>query len=302
MTLPSSASSVWEQNTPAPSNAANASSADSSAPKATAASAFFYQKPVVLNFEEHKGLHVQMSDSQFASQSPLVPLVGREFPDACLEYPIAFFKGSDGQWLAVALTSLTAGTNAFVNAQGQWLARYVPFSVRRYPFILAETGTDLLNLAVDMASPHVGNTGQAIFDDKGRPSEFISQLMPVLADYQVQAKQTQNLLEQLDAAGLLKQSNIEVRQGQDRSAVVEGLWIVDEEKLRALPDDKALAWFKGGELALLHAHMLSLRNLVTLLARSPAANPGANTTQDTAEASPDTAATPDKPAPKKAKK
>lgn len=304
MTLLSSASTVFGQKTAASNSVANTSSETTTAPalpvaNATSATAFFYQKPVVLNFEQHKDLRVQAGNAQFADQSHLVPLVASEFPEACLEYPIAFSKNQDGQWLGLALTSLTPRTNAFVNAQGQWLARYVPVSVRRYPFILAESGKDQLSLAVDMAAPHVGTTGQAVFDAKGQPSEFIRQLMPALADFQAQAKQTQTLLEQLDAAGLLKQSNIEVRQGQDRSAVVEGLWIVDEEKLRALSDDKALAWFKGGELTLIHAHMLSLRNLVSLLARSPAASSGANTAQTKASA---TAATPAKPASPKAKK
>ena len=59
-----------------------------------------------------------------------------------------------------------------------------------------------------------------------------------------------------------------MRLGEDRKAVVEAVWIVDEAKLRQLPDDKVLAWFKGGELAAIHAQMLSLRNLVPLLERS----------------------------------
>jgi hypothetical protein len=119
--------------------------------------AFFYQQPVVLDREQHKGLRLQPNaDARFAVKNQAVPLLAAEFPEACLEYPIVFAKGQDGQWLALALTGLQAGANAFVNAQGQWNARYVPASVRRYPFILAESGGDQLSLAADLAAAHFG--------------------------------------------------------------------------------------------------------------------------------------------------
>jgi len=89
-----------------------------------------------------------------------------------------------------------------------------------------------------------------------------------LADFQNQAKVTSALVQKLDEAKVLNQQNLEVRLGDGRQAVVEGVWMVDEAKLRDLPEDKIVAWFKGGELAAIHAQMLSLRNLVPLLERS----------------------------------
>ncbi len=240
-------------------------------PENTSVTAFFYRQPVLLDREKHKALRLQPADARFAAANQAVPLVLPEFPEACLEYPIAFAKGGDGQWLALALTGLQAGTNAFVNDKGQWLARYVPASVRRYPFILAEGGKDQLNLAVDMAAPHLGKEGEALFDDKGEPSEFVRKLLPLLADFQAQALRTSAFVKQLEEAGLLAQQNLQVRLGDQRNAVVEGLWIIDEAKLRELPAEKVLAWFKGGEMTAVHAHMLSLRNLVPLLERSAVA-------------------------------
>ena len=234
--------------------------------------AFFYQKPVVLDRDQHKGLRLKTADARFAAKNQAVPLVVSEFPEASLEYPIAFTKGQDGQWLALALTGLQAGANAFVDAKGLWHARYVPASVRRYPFILAEGQDKALNLAADLAAAQLGAEGQALFDEQGEPTELASGVMQMLADFQNQAKATANWIKQLDDASLLVQQNLQVRLGDGRHAVVDGVWIVDEAKLRQLPDDKVLAWFKSGELAALHAQMLSLRNLVPLLERSqPAA-------------------------------
>ena len=234
----------------------------------TQATAFFYQKPVVLDREQHKGLRLKAADARFAAKNQAVPLLAAEFPEACLEYPIVFTQGQDGQWLSLALTGLQANANAFVDAKGLWNARYVPASVRRYPFILAEGANDQLSLAADLAAPQLGTEGEALFDDKGEPTELAKNVLQMLADFQNQAKATSALAKQLSEAGLLTQQNLQVRLGEERSAVVEGVWIIDEAKLRQLPDDKVLAWFKGGELAAIHAQMLSLRNLLPLLERS----------------------------------
>ena len=244
----------------------------------TATTAFFYQKPTVLDREQHKGLRLKASDARFAAKNQAVPLLAAEFPEACMEYPIVFTQGQDGQWLALALTGLQANANAFVDAKGQWNARYVPASVRRYPFILAEGPNQQLSLAADLAAPQLGAEGDALFDDKGEPTELAKNVMQMLADFQNQAAATGALAKQLHEAGLLTQQNLQVRLGEDRSAVVEGVWIVDEARLRELSDDKVLAWFKGGQMAALHAQMLSLRNLVPLLERSQPTK--AETSQD----------------------
>ena len=242
--------------------------------------AFFYKQPVVLERAQHKGLHLKAGDARFASKNQAVPLLATEFPEACLEYSIVFTKDKDDQWMGLALTGLTAERNAFVNAKGAWTGRYMPLSVRRYPFILAEGADQQLSLAADLSAPQLGSEGQALFDNTGEPTELARSILNTLGEFQAQAKVTQVILGKLDEAQLLSQQSLQVRLGDGRNAVVDGVWIVDEKKLRDIPDDKILAWFKGGELTAVHAHMLSLRNLLPLLERSqqvpsekPAATP-----------------------------
>lgn len=230
--------------------------------------AFFYQKPVVLDREKHKDLRIQSGDARFASHHQAVPLVAAEFAEACLEYPIVFIQGQNEQWMALALTGLESQANVFVDDKGAWNARYVPASVRRYPFILAEGTNQQLSLAIDMAAPQVGKSGEALFNDKGEPTELAQNVMNLLANFQSQATATNTLVKQLNEAGLLTQQNLQVRLDDERSAVVEGVWIVDEAKFQQLPDNKVLAWFKSGELGPIYAQMLSLRNLLPLLERS----------------------------------
>ena len=235
--------------------------------------AFFYKNPVVLDREHHKGLRLKSGDARFASKNQAVPLLVTEFPEACLEYPIVFSKGNDGQWMALALTGLSADSNAFVDAQGVWSGRYVPLSLRRYPFILAEGADQQFSLAADLSAPQLGTEGEALFDEKGEPTELARNILNLLGEFQAQAKVTGAVIGKLEEAQLLIQQSLQVRLADGRSATVDGVWIIDEKKLRELSDDKILAWFKGGELTAVHAQMLSLRNLLPLLERSHPAKP-----------------------------
>jgi len=58
-------------------------------------------------------------------------------------------------------------------------------------------------------------------------------------------------------------AEIDMTDGQQLS--LTGLLIVDEKKLLALDDDKALALFKSGELAWVYCHLMSMGNLSVLV-------------------------------------
>lgn len=229
--------------------------------------AFFYQEPVIFDRENHKNLKIKTGDASFAAKSPLVPLLISEFTSAAQEYPILFSKDAGGQWMALVVTALQDGHNTFVNAEGIWTSYYVPASIRRYPFILVNRGDGQMSLAVDMKAPHFGDEGQTLLDGNGEPTEFMQNLLPMLADFQNQVVSTTAFLSKLDEEGLLTQQNIEIKLADKGIAQVTGLWLVDEARLRELPDEKVTAWFRQGELAMIYAHLLSLRNLPILLGR-----------------------------------
>lgn len=104
-------------------------------------SAFFYQRATALDRNLHRKLRIKpLSDAAFAEKSHAVPLVGIEFPDACMEYPIVFSRGRDDSWMALAVTGLAEDENLFIDPQHRWAGRYVPACIRRYPFILVDNG------------------------------------------------------------------------------------------------------------------------------------------------------------------
>lgn len=232
--------------------------------------AFFYRQPVVLDRLQHKALRVTTGNALFAAHCQAVPLMADEFAQACLEYPIVFLRGQQPLWLAVALTGLKDKTNAFVDAQGRWLGRHVPASVQRYPFILAGGEPQALSLAADLAAPQLGDQGQPLFDEAGEPTELTRSILQQQLQFQSRAHATADLASRLEAAGLLVQKDLQVSLADGRKATVKGVWVLDDMLLRNLPQDQAMPWLRSGELALLHAQLLSLRNLPPLLERSQA--------------------------------
>ena len=75
----------------------------------------------------------------FAGETNSVILAGVEFCEAAKEYPIVFTQAGD-KVVPVALLGLRNEENLFVDDKGDWDGRYIPSFVRRYPFVLAETG------------------------------------------------------------------------------------------------------------------------------------------------------------------
>ncbi len=237
-------------------------------------SAFFYQQPAVLDRGQHQQLKLKpLSDAAFAEKSHVIPLVAIEFPEACLEYPIVFNRVEGDQWVALAVTGLADGENLFIDSAKKWSGRYVPACIRRYPFILVDNGSDPFAVAIDFGSPHVGEQvegGEALFAPDGEPGPQLQSMMNLLSDFQSHAAATQTLIARLAAADLLLQSDMQVTLPDGRAAELKGAWIVDEARLRQLPDATAAAWFRSGELALVYAHLLSLRNLPVVLQRRAA--------------------------------
>ncbi len=243
--------------------------------------AFFYTNPEVLQFAKHQKLRFNpVGTAGFAAQQTVVPIVLAEFSLACMEYPIVFAKAdasddSETQWIALAVTGLQPGRNAFVNSQGQWTGRYVPASIRRYPFVLAKTGGEDYSVAADLDAPHFQKSGEAIFNSDGSPSELMKNVLPLLQDFQAQAQVTSQLISRLVEAQLLEETSVNLQLPNADPQPIGKIWMVNEQKLLAAADDLLLSLTKSGELGFIYAHLLSLRNLSNLM---ELANAEVNTT------------------------
>ena len=242
-----------------------------------------YQDAVALDRERHRHLKLKaQGDTRFAATMHAVPLVAVEFAPASREDPIVFARGAPvndqpGELLCYALTGLHEGQNLYLDGNGQWAAQYVPAFIRRYPFVFAETGVDELSVCIDESYHGFGGSeGESLFDEDGEPASILQNALALLTDYQHQVQLTGVFLKKLDAADLLMQSELRADFPDGRNALVQGLLVVDEAKLKQLPVATLQEWLASGELGLLYAHLLSLGTVKQLVQRmAPLATLGA---------------------------
>lgn len=235
--------------------------------------AVYYEKPVALDREKHRQLKVRATGSfAFAGKANSLYLAGVEFSEACKEFAIVFTRVGNGRTVPVAMLGLRDSENLFVDAQGKWDASYVPAFVRRYPFVLAELpGRAEMAVCVDEAFAGLDSEqGEALFDAAGRDTPFLRNALDFLSRYQAEYLRTEAFCQRLERAGLLMEMNAKADLVDGRSFTINGLLIVDEKKLMALPDATALALFRAGELHLISMHLVSLSNMQRLVDRMAA--------------------------------
>jgi hypothetical protein len=231
------------------------------------ANVMFYSKPVLLNREAHKEKKIKYSSSfAFASKSNSLYLAGVEFVEACKEYPIVFTQVGLGKIVPVALLGMREGENLYVSKQEQWLASYVPAFVRRYPFVLAELQGQQMGVCIDEGFAGLNETeGEPLFDGKGNNTPFLQNALDFLNRYQVEYLRTERFCQRLKEMDLLTEMNAKADLFDGTSLTINGLMVVDERKLLALSDARALEVFRSGELSWIYAHLVSLSNMNRLV-------------------------------------
>jgi len=246
------------------------------------ANLLFYKKPVPLNKNDHKNKKISSAGRNFAfaGKTNSVMLAGVEFSEAAKEYPIVFAQAGENV-IPVALLGLRNEENLFVDDDdGSWDSRYIPAFVRRYPFVLAETG-EPGQRAVCIDEAYEGfndDEGEALFDG-GEPSPVLQQAMDFLEEYQKQYQRTEAFVQRLRDNDLLMSLNAKVDMVDGQQFSLTGLLTVDERKLLQLSDDAAMQLFRSGELSWIYCHLMSLGcmgRMVDRIAKKSRAAPAAD--------------------------
>ena len=232
----------------------------------------YYEKPVLLDRDKHRNRRVKPSKSfAFASRANSMYLAGAEFNEACKEYAIVFTRDAEKKIVPVAVLGWRNRENLFVDDGERWTAGYVPAFVRRYPFVLAQLQGDSLGLCMDDAYPGLhGEEGEPLFDAQGGNTPFLQNAIDFLTRYQKEFRRTADFCARVEQAGLFKEMNAKADLVDGRSFSINGLLVVDEQKLKELPDAVALSLFRSGELHLISLHLASLSNMQKLVDRMAA--------------------------------
>ena len=237
------------------------------------AEVFFYERPVPLNRTAHKDLRLKgMPSLKFAANVHSVPLTAVEFPAAARDMPILFAGTDINDAGPMALLGLRQNENLFIDASGLWVpGAYVPAFIRRYPFILAEKPPgqegDDYTVFLDEAYEGFGEQeGERLFKEDGTDAEMLTNAVNFLGEFQQHVARTHQFMDQLRKHDLLEPRNIRLE--KDGNAItLNGLFVVNEEKLRQLDEKTAHEFLKDGTLGWIYAHLLSLANIDRVSAR-----------------------------------
>lgn len=230
----------------------------------------FYNNPVPLNRDLHRRVRVKQTSGNFsfAQSTNSIPLAGVEFAAAARDYPVVFSGADIHNTIPVILVGLSQDKNYFVDGEGHWQGGYVPAFVRRYPFVLYEKDGSQFTVCIDEGYPGFNaDDGEPLFDDAGIERPFLKSTLDFLSEYQSRMRQTQDFVRRLHEWKLLKPQVIKIAPAGRAPFVMQGIQVVDEQRLLQLDDTSLRTLFRNGELGWIYAHLISLGNLQRLSVR-----------------------------------
>ena len=229
-------------------------------------------RPTGLDSNTHRNLRLRLPVQDWSVGNKLNALfvAASEFADTCREFPIVFVKSgkdADGSEpvAPIAVFGVSQAENLFIVGE-RWRGRYMPAVMRMYPFCMARVDDERLALCLDMAYAGASESeGEALFDAEGKPTELLQSVQKQLEDLEVEVQRTRAVCVRLQELDLLRDMRFDATLPGGRKHTVDGFLVVDEEKVRNLPDAAVLELHRNGLLGLIHLHWMSMRNMHPLL-------------------------------------
>lgn len=205
------------------------------------------------------------ADCSFAFDQPLLTLTAAEMGAAAASMPLALVKrGRPARWELVAVCGLHTDRNLFVDVQGRWMGQYRPQSLNHWPFSMMRlSGRDQALLLFDRDSGLLreDGSGEAFFDEEGKPSAALAQVLEQLKQVEARKAATEATIGSLASAGLLAPWPDNIR--EQAGITLEGLHCIDEKALVGLDEQaflvvrRALPVAYGVNFSLYQTHLLS---------------------------------------------
>jgi len=227
----------------------------------------FYAAIEPLSAQAHKGFKIRAeADFAHATTTNTIPLTVPEFTMAARHYPILLL-GDD--LVPTAALGLQPGQNLFVSPEGKWdTGAYVPAYVRRFPFILLGGPDDRLTLGIDTAANATGAGARPLFHDDGKKTDVVTQALDFGNQFHNAFLFTREFSEALKKADIVTDCTLEIEPTPGQRAKLGSFKRIDEDKFKALPDDKVLEWNKTGFLHAAYFLLQSMNNWDMLLAKN----------------------------------
>ncbi len=234
-----------------------------------------FQKVVPVNKERHAAKKIkEASGFAFASGFHIAYVTMQEFARSASIFPIVFLEDKEkDEFRPVVLLGLNAGENLFVGKDGKWQASYVPAIIRRYPFALAPAGNEgQYVVCIDEESSLVSDTEGAALFEGGQPTQVIENVKRYLSELQQMDTITREFCKYLQANNMFTPLNMRVREAS-RVKNISGCYVINEERLNNLSDDKFIEIRAKRYLPALYAHLISLAQTERLVSLHEDAHP-----------------------------
>jgi len=226
-----------------------------------------FEKIVPITKDGHKNTKIKaLNNFEFAKGVNIAAIMVHEFSRAAAIYPIVFLEDKEkDQFRPTVLLGLEQGENLFVK-DGKWNASYIPAIIRRYPFALAKTKEDdKYTICLDAASDLVNDKeGQELFASNGEPGEVMERVKKYLGELQQMERFTETFCQYMISLNMFTPLNMKVRMAGEVKNIA-GAYVINEERLNSLSDDKFLEMRHKQYLPVIYSHLSSLSQIERLL-------------------------------------
>ncbi|WP_286978888.1 SapC family protein [Pseudomonas sp.] len=193
----------------------------------------------------------------------VAPVMLAELAKCLPHYVLGFLAGDDGL-LPVAVLGVEKDQNLYLHPDGRWLGKYVPATLRGYPFVLAKSSKGDKTLSI--ASDHLAEEGGQPLFDGGEPAKPVADTLAFLTQCERNRQTTQAACQALESAGVLVPWTLIVPIGEGHKQV-NGLYRVDEQALNAL-DAETYATLQGAPMQLAYGQLYSMAQVEQLTQRA----------------------------------
>jgi hypothetical protein len=176
--------------------------------------------------------------------------------------PLFFSKDAEtGAFYCGAMLGFDEGENLFLDENGYHGHR--PLSLQRLPFYTAGD-----NLAIDLDHPRVGQAeGVEVFDADGRPTAYLESIIASFRQLHPGQEQARLFIDTLLRLDLIEAVDLDIAFDDGAHHHIQGLYTIARDRLEGLGDADALDLFRRGYLLLIHAMVISQKQLPALIER-----------------------------------
>jgi hypothetical protein len=226
---------------------------------------------VELSREEHSELKINPDLAEAsAARQHLIPIVASEFRKAAIQYPIVFAKNPEtGRFAPYVLNGLEPEENLFWSGTKMDVA-YVPLNIRRRPFFVgmadASNGANGNVLCIDIESSCLTASGQkSIVDADGSDSSYLKEILSIVGQLVDGQKPTSSFINTALSLDLLCPIVLDIVLEDGRPLHVEGLYSIDEDRVRALDKDAVARLWNEGLMELIYSVIVSTGQIFNLI-------------------------------------